>query len=158
MLIETNRCLIREFSEENLDDFISYRNDGCWMQYQGFKGLTKQEFRKALLGAISFQEGAQLAITDKASSRLIGDLYLKQEGNAFWIGYTVGPANAGRGYAFEAACGAVEWIRENGFDRVLAAAEPENTPSVNLLKKLGFESSGVDENGEALYTLNLRSV
>ena len=41
MRIETERCLIRRFEEMDIGDFMIYRNNEKWMQYQGFKGLTK---------------------------------------------------------------------------------------------------------------------
>ncbi len=155
MRIETPRCLIRGFEEEDLDEFMAYRNDGCWMLYQGFKGRTREEFRKALLGEANWDEGAQLAVSDRATGRLIGDVYLRREGESFWIGYTVSPGNARRGYASEAVQGAIGWIRACGARRVLANTYPENKSSRNLLNKLGFAFSGFDERGQACYALEL---
>ncbi len=89
MEICTERCLIRRFEAPDIDDFMVYRNDMDWMKYQGFKGLTKQEYEDALLGSHTFQDGVQLAVIHKKSGKLIGDVYLKQEGDSFWIGYSV---------------------------------------------------------------------
>ncbi len=49
MDLDTVRCNIRPFLVEDIDAFMAYRNDMDWMKYQGFKGLTKQEYTKALL-------------------------------------------------------------------------------------------------------------
>ena len=103
MEICTERCLIRRFEEPDIDDFMVYRNDMDWMKYQGFKGLTKQEYEDALLGDHTFQDGVQLAVIHKKSGKLIGDVYLKQEGDSFWIGYSVCRTMACQGYACEAA-------------------------------------------------------
>ncbi len=156
MRIETDRCLIRCFEGKDIDDFMIYRNNEKWMQYQGFKGLSKQEYNKALLVEPDMRAGAQLAIVSKESKRLIGDIYLKQEENAFWLGYTISPANARQGYAYEAVNGIIGWLKENGADKVLADTLPENAASISLLKKLGFGSVGVDDNGDLLFSLDLK--
>ncbi len=153
MLIETDRCLIRNFEEKDIDEFMSYRNDEVWMRYQGFKGLTKQEYEKALLKDAALHEGVQLAIVLKDSGCLIGDIYLKQETNSLWFGYTISPLYARRGYAYEAVNGIIAWIKEKGIDKIFAAALPENIPSINLLKKLKFSFVGMNEYGEEVYTL-----
>lgn len=154
MLIETDRCLIRYFEEKDIDEFMSYRNDEVWMQYQEFKGLTKQEYEKALLKDVTLYEGVQLAIVLKDSGCLIGDIYLKQETNSLWFGYTISPLHARRGYAYEAANGIIAWIKDKGIDKIFAAALPENVPSINLLKKLKFSFIGMNEYGEEIYTLD----
>ena len=156
MRIETERCLIRRFEDKDIDDFMAYRNNEKWMQYQGFKGLTKEEYKSALLVEPNIQAGAQLAIISKESKRLIGDIYLKQEDNSFWLGYTINPACSRQGFVFEAVNGIISWLKENGADKVLADAMPENAPSISLLKKLGFDYTGKDENGDLLFALELK--
>lgn len=153
MHFETSRCLIRKFEENDIDDFMKYRNDLEWMKYQGFKGLSKQQYLKSLLSPFLIEKGAQLAIINKATGGLIGDLYVKQENKTFWIGYTISPTFARQGLAFECVSGLIDWIKEQGFSRILAAAEPENTPSINLLEKLNFILVGTDEDGDKLYEL-----
>ena len=156
MTIETDRCVIRMFEEADLDDFMAYRNDGCWMRFQGFKGRTKPEFREALLNRSDLGEGMQLAVASKASGCLVGDVYLRRDGASFWIGYTVSPPYARQGYAIEAVRGVIGWFRALDCDRVLANAAPENAPSIRVLKKLGFGFTGTDERGQVCYALNLR--
>lgn len=156
MRIETDRCLIRRFEGKDIDDFMTYRNNEKWMQYQGFKGLTKQEYNKVLLVEPGVQVGAQFAIINKATKRLVGDIYLKQEENTFWLGYTINPESARQGYAYEAVNGVIGWLKENGADKVLADTLTENAASISLLKKLGFVSLGTDENGDMLFDLDLK--
>jgi len=124
------------------------------MRYQGFKGLAKQEYKKVLLKEVALNEGTQLAIVLKDSDCLIGDIYLKQEANSVWFGYTISPLYARRGYASEAVNGMIAWIREKGIDKILAATLPENIPSINLLKKLKFSFVGMNEHGEEIYILD----
>ena len=158
MLIETRRCLIRNFEEKDINKFMSYRNDEFWMQYQGFKGLTKQEYKKVLLKEVELYEGTQFAIVLKDSGCLIGDIYLKQEADSLWLGYTISPLHARRGYAYEAVNGMITRAREKGIDKIFAAVLLENIPSINLLKKLKFSFVGMNEHGEGVYTLDFNKM
>jgi len=155
MLIDTSRCQIRNFEEKDLDQFMMYRNDASWMRYQGFKGLTKQEYRKVLLREFSLHEGVQLAIVLKDKDCLIGDIYLKQEANTIWFGYTINPIYAKQGYAYEAASEIITWISKKGIGKIFAATLPENTPSISLLKKLKFKFVGMNDYGEEIYAFDL---
>jgi len=146
-MIETKRCLIRPFIEQDLDDFITYRNDPEWMRYQSFKGLTKEAFREALLPERLLTQGRQLAIIDKALGRLIGDLYIRLDADCYWVGYTISPRFARRGYAFETVSALINALVQEGAICIKAGVEPANTASITLLSKLGFrlESSSDEE-------------
>lgn len=152
MLVVTERCIIRKFEDKDIDHFMDYRNDCNWMKYQSFKGLTREEYKTALLETSSIEDGMQLAITDKNTGYLLGDLYLKQENSAFWLGYTINPRYARQGYAAEAVSGIILWSKQQGAELIKAGVLPENTASINLLKRLGFTYSGkVDD--ELIYVL-----
>jgi ribosomal-protein-alanine N-acetyltransferase len=151
MRIETERLLLRHFLGSDLDAFLIYRNDEDWMRYQGFKGLTREAYRRVLLAPPDEDAGFQLAMVRKSDGRLAGDVYLRREGTTLWLGYTVSPALARRGYAREAAEGVARWAAINGFIRLAASVDPGNVASVSLLVKLGFVPAGRDEEGDDLY-------
>ena len=44
MIFETKRLIIRAFQEQDMDQFMEYRNNLEWMQYQGFKDKSKDEY------------------------------------------------------------------------------------------------------------------
>lgn len=131
-----------------------YRNDAEWMKYQGFKGLTKEDYEAALLGVLTLAQGIQLAIVNKRTQVLMGDIYLRQQCDVFWLGYTISPAYAREGYAFEVITATIGWIKENGFSLIKAGVNPENTSSIKLLIRTGFHFSGIEE-GEHIYVLDL---
>jgi len=95
-----------------------------------------------------------LAIVNKRTQVLMGDIYLRQQCDVFWLGYTISPAYARQGYAFEAITATIGWIKENGFSLIKAGVDPENTPSIKLLIRAGFHFSGIEE-GEHIYALDL---
>ncbi|HEI8940838.1 GNAT family N-acetyltransferase [Citrobacter freundii] len=131
-----------------------YRNDAEWMKYQGFKGLTKEDYEAELLGVLTLTRGIQLAIVNKLTQVLIGDIYLRQQCDVFWLGYTISPSYARQGYATEAITATIDWIKENGFSLIKAGVNPENTLSIKLLIRIGFNFSGIEE-GEHIYVLDL---
>ena len=142
---ETERCRVRPFEENDIEAFLSYRNNLNWMQYQGFKGKKYLEYKAALLQKPKFKEGVQLAVVDKQTGELIGDLYLRLEKNTGWIGYTIAPQFARQGFAFEVVTQLLLELRQAGLTQVKAGVEEQNIASIRLLKKLGFEQIGIDE-------------
>ncbi len=153
MEIVTKRCHIRPFCEGDIDACMAYRNNAQW-KYQSFKGLSREQYREALLGG-SPDEGVQLDIVCRRTGELLGDLYLRREGGVCWLGYTVAPEHARQGYAFEAAPAAVAELAARGVGCMMAGAEAENTASAALLKKLGFTFLYA-ENGENIYSMKLQ--
>jgi RimJ/RimL family protein N-acetyltransferase len=154
---ETERCLVRPFEERDIEAFMAYRNNLDWMQYQGFKGKKYQEYKAALLQQPKFFEGVQLAIVLRQTGILIGDLYLKLEKNACWIGYTIAPEFARQGFAFEVVTQVIFELAQSGIKRIQAGVETGNTASIALLKKLGFTQMGIEEN-EAIFLLNVAEI
>ncbi len=153
MRIETKRCIIRRFQETDIDAFMKYRNNKEWMKYQGFTGLSRAEYCEELLAQTSLSAGMQLAIIEKKSDTLLGDLYLIQENDVFLIGYTICPESARNGFATEAVKSLIEWIEKQGNYKIMAAVLPENLPSKQLLKKMKFVFIKLDEYGDEVYLL-----
>ena len=154
MQIISPGCIIRPFQSHEIESFMVYRNDAEWMKYQGFKGLTKEDYETELLGVLTLARGIQLAIVNKLTQVLIGDIYLHQQCDVFWLGYTISPAYARQGYAIEAITATIGWIKENGFSLIKAGVDPKNTSSIKLLIRTGFHFSGIEE-GEHIYVLDL---
>ncbi len=150
-VFESDRCYIRPFVESDLDAFIVYRNNTEWMEFQYFKGFTREEYKEILVREPSVEKGAQLAIIHKADKSLLGDVFIKKEADACWIGYTINPAVKRRGYAFETVQAMIQWIQQSypGLE-ILAGTSPQNMASIQLLKKLEFTPAGTEE-GELIF-------
>ncbi|MDF2882815.1 MAG: ribosomal-protein-S5-alanine N-acetyltransferase [Clostridiaceae bacterium] len=138
-MIETDRCKLRCFEEKDLDSFMTYRNNEQWMKYQGFKNLTKDQYRKALLVPLNVENGIQLAIADKTTDNLLGDLYIIKEENTISIGYSINPVYSRKGYITEVLKALLPKLKIHYSDcEIKAMTEKENIASKNLLTKLGF--------------------
>lgn len=151
---ETERCHIRPFEENDIEAFMSYRNNLDWMQFQGFKGKKYLEYKAELLKQPKFSDGVQLAVVYKQTGALIGDLYLKLEKNACWIGYTIAPQFARQGLAFEVVTELILQLQQDGLRLVKAGVEEQNLASIQLLKKLGFMQTDL-EGSELIFECNL---
>lgn len=151
---ETERCRIRPFEESDIEAFMSYRNNLDWMQFQGFKGKKYLEYKAALLMQPNFNNGVQLAVANRQTGELLGDLYLKLEKSTAWIGYAIAPQFARQGFVFEVVTQLLLQLKQAGLTLVKAGVEEQNLASIALLKKLGFEPIGID-GGELIFQRNL---
>ncbi|GGC79498.1 GNAT family N-acetyltransferase [Enterococcus wangshanyuanii] len=152
--IHTKRCMIRRFKESDIDSFMEYRNDMDWMRHQGLKGLTKQKYADILLGEKSLKSGVQLAIVSKKNGDLIGDIYLKQEKDSCWIGYSVRQSEARQGYAYESVNATINYLKENGIKSIEAEVENSNYSSIKFLNKLKFNCVHSDQDRK-IFVLHL---
>jgi ribosomal-protein-alanine N-acetyltransferase len=117
--------------------------------------LTIEAYRQILLVEPVLHNGAQFAVVLAKSNQLIGDIYLKEETDGVWLGYTIAPAFARQGFAAEAIHSVLTHLKEIGQSTVYAGVEPANLASVGLLEKLGFTYLDMDEHGEKIYRLSL---
>ncbi len=154
MILKTKRTYIRKFKEDDIDAFMLYRNNLDWMKYQSFKGLSKEDYRSALLNENTICEGAQFAVFCNGSNELLGDIYLKIENDNCWIGYTINPTKARQGLMFEVVSSVLEWLRQYNIDTICAGVEADNMASIHLLNKLDFTFSHI-EDGEHIFKLKL---
>jgi len=91
-------------------------------------------------------------LIERSSQMVVGDAgFMGPPGadETVEIGYSVVPDRRGRGYATEAVRSLVEWA----FDQpdviaVVAGCAPDNTPSIRLLERVGFQRT--DPKGDEL--------
>ena len=90
-------------------------------------------------------EGTVRLITEKEGGGVVGSVGLAARGeNAAELGYVVGRAWSGRGYATEAAAALLDHgFRVLGLDEIVAHAMIENPASSQVLRKIGMISLGV---------------
>jgi ribosomal-protein-alanine N-acetyltransferase len=70
------------------------------------------------------------------------------------VGYTILPEHRNRGYATEAAWAMMEWAHhEHGVRRFISGIAPDNAPSLRVIHKLGFQATGIVEDGELIFEL-----
>jgi RimJ/RimL family protein N-acetyltransferase len=89
----------------------------------------------------------QLAIADKTTDNLLGDLYLSKKEKTITIGYSINPIYSRKGYISEVLKVLLPKLKAyySGYE-IIAMTDKVNIPSKNLLLKLGFVYDGwIDE-------------
>ncbi len=84
------------------------------------------------------------AVTREGDDTAVGVLLLRPMADVddVEIGWTLNPEVHGRGYATEAARGAIEHARAHGHPRVRAITYPDNEPSKAVCERLGMHCLG----------------
>lgn len=148
-IIETDRLLLRCFKEKDIDILYSYRNNEVCSKYQRWENTSK-EF---LLNFIQEEKlktfdnnRLQLAVADKESDDLVGDIFIANKDKCITIGYTIDFNKHRKGYAYEIINALIGYIfdRFKGYE-IVGLVHPNNEASKQLLEKLNFESEGYVE-------------
>ena len=144
---ETARLLARAFGPADVEAFVAYRADPDVARYQSWSDYTREDgeaFVASLQGARPGVPGEwfQFALEERADGGLVGDLAMKvsaDEPREAEVGFTLEPAQQGRGYGTEAVVGLLGYVFEElGLHRVVAVADALNAPSAALLERVGM--------------------
>ena len=145
-ILETERCLVRETTVEDVDSFYEIYNDPAITKYM--EDLypeveqEKQYVKEYIEKIYTYYEFGVWTVLEKESGAVIGragfscrEGYTEPE-----LGFIIGVPWQRKGYAEEVCRAILKFGREElGFDRVQVLVETENEPSLKLCRKLGFE-------------------
>lgn len=68
------------------------------------------------------------------------------------VGYTIRAESRNRGYATEAAQAMMRWASEHhNVTQFVSSTTPDNEPSLRVIRKLGFEPTGIVDDGELIF-------
>src|ERR1700681_2796971 len=167
-VLETDRLVLQRFTASPSESEFVLRlvNEPSYLQNIGDKGVRTLEQAATYLleGPIkSYQlhgHGLYLVVL-KESQQLVGTcgLLKRDQFPDADLGYAFLPEFWSQGFAYESASAVVDFGKHTlGLSRIIALVAPANSPSIKLLKKLGFsyseqvkmEPSGADA---ALYEL-----
>ena len=146
--LETPRLLLRPFGSGDAALIHRVYSDPEVMRYVATGPMADLSATKRLLHDYDVHQERHgysfWAVVERASGALVGDagLYRTPTGEVE-LGYTLGVAAWGRGYATEAAGTWLETAFATlGIESVVALAEPANTRSLRVLEKLGMHTDG----------------
>ena len=154
MTIETERLLLRPFTENDAEDVYAYLKApavNCFACMMLNSLLDAGEVMKKRAGETAYY----FAITLKESGKVIGEIDAYPEAgephaDANTVCDTFSPcwmlhaAYQGKGYAFEAAHAFFHYLfKEKGARRIYAYTEEDNLPSQHLCEKLGMRKEGL---------------
>jgi RimJ/RimL family protein N-acetyltransferase len=144
--IETERLILRQFTIDDAAFVLELVNDPAWLRHIGDRGVrtladARAYLRKGPLASYARNGFGFNLVELKSTGEPIGGCGLiKRETLAdVELGFAFLPQFRGIGYAEEAARATLKNARHVlGFERIVAVVSPENTRSVRLLRKLGF--------------------
>lgn len=149
--LETERLILRMFTEEDFESYARICADEEVMRFLGGKTFDRTEAWRHmafLIGHWHLRGYGHWAVEEKASGRMIGRLgFLNPAGwPGFEIGWTLSRDCWGRGYATEGARRALRYaFTEMGKDHVISLIDPENKASIRVAERLGERLEGEAE-------------
>jgi len=145
-IFETERLILREFTEDDFAFIISLVNSDGWLRYIGDRNIHTEAQAKEYLrnGPIkSYKEngyGLSMVVL-KAGNIPIGMCGIINRATLEHpdIGFAFLPGFSNKGYGFEIAAKTLKHaLEELQIPKVVAITVPENTASIKLLEKIGM--------------------
>lgn len=145
--IETERLVLRNLEPQDAKIMYDYRNNELCARFQ--RGQTKDyDGITSLIGrrkddTLSVDASVMVAVALKESNEMVGEIVVMPKDGTISLGYTFSYKHHRRGYAFESLSVLINLLHEKfpGWD-FISFTEPENVPSMELLKKLGYKDMG----------------
>lgn len=145
--LETQRLVLRNVQPKDAAIMYDYRSNEICARYQ--RGQTKDlDGITALIerrenDVISVDAPFLVAVALKGSDEMVGEIAVMPNDGAISLGYTFSYKHHRRGYAFEALSAWTELLHKKYPDwDFICFTETENTASMALLKKLGYQDMG----------------
>lgn len=155
--LETERLLIREIQETDLEDFFEMDSDPAVHVYIDQSPVKSKEEMAEIIQLIQKQyveNGiGRWAVLDKETGEMLGWCGLKfyreplnGHSNIYEHGYRFKQKHWGKGFATESSKTILKWGFENlNIHHIYAITDPNNNNSMHVLGKLGFELKGTFE-------------
>lgn len=149
--IETERLVLRPFRTEDLDALAALWSEDDVVRFIGGQKLSREDtWRRSLAacGQWPFTGFGYWIVESKSDGTIVGqlgfadfkrDMEPSLEGEPE-LGYVFSPRVHGQGIAGEACAAALAWADANlGAPSYPAIISPENSASIRLAERLGFE-------------------
>lgn len=147
------RLRLRQLAADDLPRLHAYRSKPEIARFQGWAPMTLAEARRFLEEHVKVDRltpGAwtQLAIADRSSDELVGDvgLWLSGDSSEAEFGLTLTPEVQGQGLGTEAIRGIIDFLMLATPVRVVtAASDVRNAPCLGALRSAGMERVAIRE-------------
>lgn len=145
--IETERLILREYTEADAPAFFRLNSDPDVMRYVPDERMTDVDQAREILinhPMVDYRErgfGRWACILKETGEHIgfCGLKYLKEIGDVD-LGFRFMPSQWGKGFATEAARASIRFgFDELKLDHIVGLAEPENRASIRVLEKVGMQ-------------------
>lgn len=145
--IETDRLLLRNVAAKDAKIMHDYRNNEICARYQrdqtkDYDGIVALVERRKD-DVMSVDTPFMVAVALKDTDELVGEIVVMPKDGTISLGYTFSYRHHRKGYAFEALTALIHTLHElyRSWD-FISFTDPQNEPSMELLKKLGYKDMG----------------
>jgi len=158
--LKADRILIRNYIDSDEDGFLSIFQDERSMAMDGDKVIMeKNDVFYHRISMIKNRDPIFLIIAEKTNNGFIGYVllnnYPEEQENAITLGCSLVPEYQSKGYGYEAIGTILSMLKSSTVvKRALANALTYNKPSLGLINKLGFTSTGIKD-GEEFFVHDL---
>ncbi|HEV7678405.1 MAG TPA: GNAT family N-acetyltransferase [Candidatus Dormibacteraeota bacterium] len=142
--VETERLLLREWRDSDLDFFASLYGNPDVTRYLGDGStMDRDQAWRAMAGAAghwALRGYGQWVLELRETGEAIGrsGLYNPEGWPGLEAGWVVAPEHQGKGYATEAGAASLRFAFEKlGADHVISLIYQDNLPSIGVAKRLG---------------------
>ena len=148
--IETDRLLLRNIAAKDAEIMYDYRNNEICARYQrgqvkdldGIVALVERRKDDVMSVDAPFMVAVALKVTDE----LVGEVVVMPNDGTISLGYTFSYRHHRKGYAFEALTALIDLLHERYPEwDFISFTEPQNEPSMALLKKLGYKDMASED-------------
>ncbi len=147
IFIETERLILRNVKAEDAAIMYDYRNNEICAKYQ--RGQTKdldgivQLLQRRKEDVMGVDAPFMVAVALKDTDEMVGEIVVMPEDGTISLGYTFSYRHHRKGYAYESLSALINLLHEHYPEwDFISFTEPENTPSMNILLKLGYKNMG----------------
>ncbi len=145
--VETERLTLRSVKAEDTAVMHDYRNNEICAKYQRGQAKNYDEIAQLVerrkYDILSVDDPFMVAVALKDTDEMVGEIVVMPEDGTISMGYTFSYRHHRKGYAYESLSALINLLHERypAWD-FISFTEPENTPSMNLLLKLGYKNMG----------------
>ena len=142
-MLETNRLILRQFDERDIDVVYDMRRDPEVMRFirRPQSRAETINWLKLISSRWTDERIGFCAVIERSSNKFIGwcGLWRLKETGEIEVGYAVVKEFRGNGFAAEAAGRCLRYgFEELKVERIVSVARPENTASRRVMEKLGM--------------------
>lgn len=138
---ETERLVMRPLRADDAEALHPMFSDAPANLYGSHPATQSlDETRERVAKSVAHPGWRTWAITLRGSDIAIGTTasFEKRQGKVTEIGYFLSPVHWGHGYVTEAVGGLIDLLFSEGQRRLFADTDPDNAPSIAVVKRLGF--------------------
>lgn len=150
-IFETDRCIVREITLDDIDDLYVLYSDSETKQYiEDLYAEKVQEItftKEYIANQYRFFEYGIWVVIDKATEQLIGRAGLSDRAgfSSVELGFIFRKDYWGKGYAYEVCSEILRYAKKTlAFDRIISFTMDENKRAIDLLDRLDFEYVGME--------------